>query len=169
MSSDQLEVEDGGLYLYDSRAAYDSPYEVPRSAPAYLSGPMTDAAWAPLGNYLTGTGSAEGFGFIPSTNSTTAHGLPTEEVFALFNRAQNLGPADGVSQTSTASPTSVLITLAAAGRNPTDITLPTVGSEGTGGGEGDDAIPGGTGTSVTGKQPSLRRRMTEQAAVTKSQ
>ena len=146
VSSDQLEVEDGGLYLYDSRAGSDSPYEVPRSAPAYLSGPMTGAAWAPLGNYITGTGSAEGFGFIPSTNAMTAHGLPTEEVFALYNRAQNLGRADGVSQTSTASPTSVLVTLAAAGRNPTDITLPTVGSQGGGGDEEDDAAAASSGT-----------------------
>ena len=59
VSSDQLEVEDGGLYLYDSRAGFDSPYEVPRSAPAYLSGPMTDAARPPW-QLFTGTGSAEG-------------------------------------------------------------------------------------------------------------
>jgi hypothetical protein len=61
----------------------------------------------------------------------------------------NLGPADGVSQTSTPPPTTVLVTLAAPGRNPTDITLPTVGSEGAGGGERDDAMPAGTSASVT--------------------
>ncbi len=151
VSSDQLEVEytDYSLYLYDSRAGSDSPYEVPRSAPAYLSGPMTGAGWAPLGSYITGTGSAEGFGFIPSTNAMTAHGLPTEEVFALFNRAQNLGPDDGVSQTSTASPTSVLVTLAAAGRNPTDITLPTVGSQAGGGGDEEDDAAASPSSSST--------------------
>ncbi len=83
----------------------------------------------------------------------TAHGLPTEEVFALFNRAQNLGPTDGVSQTSTASPTSVLVTLAA-GRNPTDITLPTVGSEGAGGDEEDDAVAASSGTTDAAASPS---------------
>ncbi len=156
VSSDQLDVEytGGSLYLYDSRAGSDSPYEIPRSAPAYLSGPMTDAGWAPLGSYISGTGSAEGFGFIPSTNAMTAHGLPTEEVFALFNRAQNLGPDDGVSQTSTASPTSILVTLAAAGRNPTDITLPTVGSQGGGGDEEDDAVAASSGTTDAAAGPS---------------
>ena len=36
---------------------------------------------------------------------------------------------DGVSRSAPPSPTSTLITLAAAGRNPTDITLPTAGTE----------------------------------------
>jgi hypothetical protein len=63
----------------------------------------------------------------------TAHGLPTEKATTLGNLAENDGPTDGVSQTATAPPTSVLTTLAAAGRNPTDIMLPTFGSEGSGG------------------------------------
>ena len=56
--------------------------------------------------------------------------------------ALNDGPDDGVSQTSTAPPTSVLGTLAAAGRNPTDITIPTVGGDAIDGGDGGDGSGG---------------------------
>jgi hypothetical protein len=60
----------------------------------------------------------------------TAHGLPAEKATALDNLAQNNGPTDGVSQTATAPPTSVLVTLAAAGRN---ILIPTqAGTDGSG-------------------------------------
>ncbi len=63
----------------------------------------------------------------------TGHGLPTEKAWALGNLVENVGPTDGVSQTATATPTSVLVTLATAGRNPTDILIPTAGSEAAGG------------------------------------
>jgi hypothetical protein len=79
----------------------------------------------------------------------TAHGLPAEKVNT-FNLAENNGPTDGVSQTATSPPTSVLVTLAAAGRNPTDILIPTqAGSEGPGGDddEDDDVAGGGSATS----------------------
>jgi hypothetical protein len=45
---------------------------------------------------------------------------------------------------ATAPPTSVLVTLAAAGRNPTDILIPTqAGTEGSGGDDEDDDVAGG--------------------------
>ncbi len=73
----------------------------------------------------------------------TAHGLPAEKAARLNNLAANDGPTDGVSQTATAPPTSVLVTLATAGRNPTDIVVPTqAGTEGSGGEEEDDAVSG---------------------------
>ncbi len=134
------------LYLYDSTVGSDYPYEVPTSAPAFLSGSTTGLADAPLAALITGSGSNSTFGIIPSTNGMTAHGLPAEKATALGNLAQNDGPDDGVSHTSTSQPTSVLVTLAAAGRNPTDITIPTqAGTEGSGGDdEEDDAAGSGT-------------------------
>ena len=61
------------------------------------------------------------FGFVPSANAMTAHGMPYEYVTPLQILPENSGRPDGVSHTSTSQPTSVLVTLAAAGRNPTDI------------------------------------------------
>ena len=88
--------------------------------------------------------------FVPSTNGMTAHGLPTEKATALGNLAENAGPIDGVSQTSTAPPTSVLVALAAAGRNPTDILIPTqAGTEGSGGEEDDSVLAGGASESIS--------------------
>ena len=126
-ATDQLDVyySSGSLYLYDSTVGSDYPYEVPHSVPAYLSGSTSDLAVAPLAALITGSGSNSTFGFVPSTNGMTAHGLPLEKATALHNLAQNDGPDDGVSHISTSQPTSVLVTLAAAGRNPTDITIPT--------------------------------------------
>ena len=71
--------------------------------------------------------------------------LPSEKATALDNLAENNGPTDGVSQTATAPPTSVLVTLAAAGRNPTDILIPTqAGTDGSGGDDDeDDDLAGG--------------------------
>ena len=57
--------------------------------------------------------------------------------------------SDGVSRSGPPAPTATLIALAAAGRNPTDITIPTIGSEGSGDDEGDgggDAIVAGGST-----------------------
>ena len=58
---------------------------------------------------------------------------------------------DGVSRSDPPAPTATLVALAAAGRNPADITIPTIGSEGSGGGgEDDDAIAGGPSSGSTG-------------------
>ena len=78
------------------------------------------------------------FGVAPSTNPATPYGLPDEEASALGNMAQDKGDPDGVSR-APPSPTSTLITLAAAGRNPADITIPTQGSEADED-EGDDVV-----------------------------
>jgi hypothetical protein len=134
-------------------------YASPRSVPAELSGSTPGLVTAIAGDVLTFTGSEYAFGFIPSTNAMTAHGLPAEMaaiVGPLGNLAQNLGPTDGVSQTATAAPTAVLVTLAAAGRNPTDITIPTAGSEGSGEEEGDGLAGGaspGDEFAPTGDEP----------------
>jgi hypothetical protein len=61
----------------------------------------------------------------------TGHELPSEIVETFFKLAQNDGPTDGVAQTATALSISVLVTLTDAGRNATDITIPTqAGTEG---------------------------------------
>ncbi len=127
-ATDQLDVyySSGSLYLYDSTVGSDYPLRGPPFRPCLLvrldlgSGRRT-----PRRVLITGSGSNSTFGFVPSTNGMTAHGLPLEKATALHNLAQNDGPDDGVSHISTSQPTSVLVTLAAAGRNPTDITIPT--------------------------------------------
>ncbi len=142
----------GGFSLYDD---YPGVYTVPHSVPAYLSGSTPNLGAAQFGGFVSGSGSGSVFGFVPSTNAMTAHGLPDEKAVALGNPAQNAGPTDGVSQTATASPTSGLVVLAAAGRNPTDITLPTLGSEASGGGdEEDEAVAGLSGTNDAAAGPS---------------
>ena len=86
------------------------------------------------------------FGFTPNTNAATLLGLPNQEATALGNMAQNQGPPDGVSRSAPPSPTATLTALAAAGRSPTDLTIPTVGSQA--GGSGGDS-PDTAGTTVT--------------------
>jgi hypothetical protein len=149
-AEDQLDVyySSGSLYLYDSGVGSDHPYEVPHSVPAYLTGSTPNLGAAPLAALITGSGSNSTFGFVPSTNAITAHGLPIEKADDLSDLALNYGPTDGVSQTSTSPPTSVLVTLAAAGRNPTDILIPTqAGTEGSGGGDEDDDVESATTSS----------------------
>jgi hypothetical protein len=111
----------GSIYLYGSYGNYwlnAGPCYIPHSVPAYLNGSTPDVGYAASGFPVTALYSNGLFGFVPSTNAATAHGLPTEKATALDNLAQNNGPTDGVSQTATAPPTSVLVTLAAAGRKP---------------------------------------------------
>jgi hypothetical protein len=63
-----------------------------------------------------------------------------------FSRAaQNVGAPDFVSQDAAGSLIGNLVTLAAAGRNPTDITIPTQSTEGTGPGSN---CGGGCGTAI---------------------
>ena len=58
---------------------------------------------------------------------------------------------DGVSRDDALSPTATLLALAAAGRNPTDITIPiAAGSEGDDEGGDDAVVAGGTITSTSG-------------------
>jgi len=58
--------------------------------------------------------------------------------------ARLYAPPDGVSRGAPLSSTSTLIALAAAGRNPTGITLPTVGSQGADPQPGGHEVPAGT-------------------------
>ena len=105
--------------------------------PVYLSGSALDLGVARLGFLPDGPT----FGITPNTNAATTAGLPNQEASALGNMAQNQGPPDGVSRSAPPSPTATLTALAAAGRSPTDLTIPTVGSQAGGSGGGDS--PGG--------------------------
>jgi hypothetical protein len=126
--------EQGEAYPTNEFVLYDSP----RTVAAYLSSPTGQLVVAGLGEVMFDDPFDLAVGFVPSTNAMTAHGLPAEKVNT-FNLAENDGPTDGVSQTATAPPTSVLVTLAAAGRNPTDILIPTqAGTDGSGGDDDED-------------------------------
>ncbi len=57
------------------------------------------------------------------------NGLPDQVGPNLESLPANSDPPDGVSRSAPPSPTATLTALGAAGRNPTDITLPTVGSQ----------------------------------------
>ena len=123
---------------------------VPASVPLYLSASALDLGVAGPGYLPTlqdySYAGVAIFPFTPLTNAATANGLPNQEASALGNMAQNQGPPDGVSRSAPPSPTAVLTALAAAGRNPTDLTIPTVGSQA--GGSGGDS-PDTAGTTVT--------------------
>ena len=67
-------------------------------------------------------------GFAPETDLATANGLPIQEAAAVANLWINQGGFDEVSRSAPPDPATVLFTLAAAGRNPADITLPTAGA-----------------------------------------
>jgi len=84
----------------------------------------TDSGFDPPGNLSDAT-------VAPDTDSASANGLPSQEADKLTDFVQNTGTSDGVSRGAAPSPTATLVALAAAGRNPADITLPTQGSEGT--------------------------------------
>jgi hypothetical protein len=112
----------------------------------------TDASWYASETLNSGDAATNESGndtgcFFPSTDAMTVHGLPTEKATALDNLALNNGPTDGVSQTAAAPPTSVLTTLAAAGRNPTDILIPT--QAGTDGSGGDDDVDQASASATT--------------------
>ena len=133
-----LDAESGTLYLSGPRVKDDftagggtssssggpNSYRVPDSAPVFLAGSALDLGVATPGFLPYGTT----FGVAPSTNAATPSGLPDQEATAVSNMAQDRGKPDGVSRDATPSPTDTLIALAAAGRNPTDITLPTQGT-----------------------------------------
>ena len=73
----------------------------------------------------------------------TASGLPSEALIYLSSEIGGSPYVTGAGRMASRasappSPTTVLVTLAAAGRNPTDITLPTVGSEASGDDDEDD-------------------------------
>jgi hypothetical protein len=136
--------EQGEAYPTNEFVLYDSP----RTVAAYLSSPTGQLVVAGLGEVMFDDPFDLAVGFVPSTNAMTAHGLPAEKVNT-FNLAENNGPTDGVSQTATSPPTSVLVTLAAAGRNPTDILIPTqAGTDGSGGDDDEDqaSAPAATGS-----------------------
>ena len=117
-------------------------YPIPSSMPADLSGSTSNLGLALIYMAVKGAGYSSVFGFIPFDKCHDGSRLVERRSQALDNMALNNGPNDGVSQTSTAPPTSVLVTLAAAGRNPTDITIPTVGGDAIDGGDGGDGSGG---------------------------
>jgi hypothetical protein len=122
--------------------------------------PLTSAADSTrVGSFVvSGAGT-----YRPDTDNVIADGLPTQVAGALGNLAESNSPPDGVAHTALQPATAILTALAAAGRNPTDITLPTVGAQGGGsggssgsgsgsGGGGDTAVVamGGGGASGSG-------------------
>ncbi len=130
--------ESGTLYLSGPRVKDDftagggtssssggpNSYRVPDSAPVFLTGSALDLGVATPAFLPYGTP----FGVVPSINAATPSGLPDQEATAVSNMAQDQGKPDGVSHDAAPSPTDTLIALAAAGRDPTDITLPTQGT-----------------------------------------
>ncbi len=141
-STDQIEalVESGTLYLSSARAIGGSSITIPDAVPSYLTGSTLSLGEDPAGSFLSGLT----FGFTPSTNSAEPVGLPNETASVLANLAVDTEPPDGVSRSAPPSPTATLTALAAAGRNPTDITIPTVGSQAGGDDDEDDVSSDGT-------------------------
>ncbi|MGO9919697.1 MAG: hypothetical protein ACLQIB_34015 [Isosphaeraceae bacterium] len=86
----------------------------------------------------------------PDTDSATPNGLPGEEVARLAYFAENYSNPDGASRSAAPDPTATLVGLAAAWRNPTDITIPTLAGSEASGGEGGHAIIAGGSGSTTG-------------------
>ena len=96
--------------------------------------------------------------FEPNTSGMKLAGLPNEEATEL-NDVLVTGSYDGVSRSAPPSPTDNLVALAAAGRDPADITIPTIGTDasGSGGddeGEGDDLVTSTTSTSSSSNSTS---------------
>ena len=75
----------------------------------------------------------------PDTDGMTTNGSTIQKSLGL-DKLQGYAGNDGVSRDAAPSPTSTLIALATAGRNPADITLPTAGSEASSSGGGGDAV-----------------------------
>ena len=71
------------------------------------------------------------FGFETGTDTSTANGLPSQVASTLSNLALDQGAPDGVSRSAPPSPTDNLVVLAAASRDPADITIPTIGTDGS--------------------------------------
>ena len=85
----------------------------------------------------------------PDTDTATINGNPNQEGLKLFYFDQNIGSTDGVAQYGAPDPTATLVALAV-GRNPTDITIPTLAGSEASGGEGGDAIIASGSGSATG-------------------
>ncbi len=116
------------------------PYTVPHLAPVCLTGETSELGTVALNNQEM-LASSPTFGFSPSTNPPMSGRPPIQEGGVLNEFPGDTGaywmttPADGVSRDAAPDPAATLVALAAIGRNPTDITIPTlVGSEGSGGG-----------------------------------
>ena len=148
-------------YSGDGNAKYEPPLSVdPYQGGEVVYDSPADNGFDPPGNLSNATAA-------PDTDSASADGLPTQEVNKLTNFVQNTGTSDGVSRGAAPSPTETLVALAAAGRNPTDITIPTqssrAASNGSGGGEGSSGSgpssgSNGPGRGGTGSSRSSRTR-----------
>ena len=156
VGNDQQYVSDISSNSGSSRSDYGrfvSNYlrYLPASAPLYLFGSALDLGVAGPGYLPVGFDETNVFNFTLNTNAATANGLPTQEASSLSNMAQNQGAPDGVSRGAPPSPTATLTALAAAGRNPTDITIPTVGSEAVDPPGGSHEVPWWEGTKALGQ------------------
>jgi hypothetical protein len=92
--------------------------------------------------------------YQPDTSGMKGNGLPEAEVSQIHN-VQGTGTDDGISRGAPPAAALTLIALATAGRDPADITIPTIGSKAASGGEGSSgsgssSSSGGTGSSGSG-------------------
>ncbi len=148
--------EERGAYTFDLMSftsicqSYTFVYNPPENVIVYRGGLSisdggTDGALDSPGSLSDGL-------VAPDTDSATANGLPIQEADKLTDFVQNPGSSDGVSREAAPSPTANLIGLAAAGRNPADITIPTQGTESSGEDDDDAVVAGGTINSTSGGQ-----------------
>jgi hypothetical protein len=149
VSGDQpLTVTTGYWNGFDVLSAYDS-------APTEIN----EVAWmGPAAGWLDGVGYE-----IPKIGLEVE---PDTDGLALEYYYEDAVGNDGVSRSAPPDPSETLIALAAAGRNPTDITIPTVGSEGAGSGgdEGADALVASGSTTTTASASSTATANSVQAS-----
>ena len=89
--------------------------------------------------------------YEPDTSGMKGDALPEAEISQLTN-VQGTGTYDGISRAAPPTPKTMLIALAAAGRDPADIVIPTNGSRaasGSGGGEGTSGSGSSSSSSST--------------------
>ena len=154
----------GGSFLELDDLRSGTYYIAPLWVEAYrggveVDGASPDSGFNPAGDLADGTAA-------PDTHIATPNGLPAQVTTTLASFVQNVGNSDGVAIGATISPTATLTAIAAAGRNPTDITIPVlVGSEGSGDGGGDDdAIAAGSTSGSPAGSPSAAQSTAGQNA-----
>ena len=86
--------------------------------------------------------------FEPDTSEMKGDALPEVEISQLTNM-EGTGTFDNVSRGAPPTATAILIALAAAGRNPADVTIPTIGSKAASGGEGSSGSGSSSSSSST--------------------
>ena len=91
--------------------------------------------------------------YQPDTSGLKGNGLPEAEVSQIHN-VQGTGTDDGISRGAPPAAALTLIALATAGRDPADITIPTIGSKAASGGEGSSGSGSSSSSRGTGSSGS---------------